>query len=127
MHEVRTAGSPVALRLTLDRASLDAGERDLSYVTAEVVDEAGTVHPAATNRIRFALEGPGRLVAVGNNDPQSEEVYVGGERSAYRGRVLAVVESSGEPGEIELEAASDGVQADRTTIQIRSRDVTNVM
>jgi len=38
-----------------------------------VVDEQGRVVPAAANPVTFKLEGPGRIIGVGNGDPSSHE------------------------------------------------------
>jgi beta-galactosidase len=82
---------------------------DLSYVTIEVVDAGGVIHPLANNLITFHVEGPGALLAVGNADPTSTEPYVGDRRSAFRGRGLAVVKSTGATVEIRLRAESVGL------------------
>jgi len=60
----------------------------------------------------------GTLAAVGNGNPASEEAYQGNQRRAYRGRCLAVVKASGEPGEICLRAQADGLAAAAVVIQI---------
>jgi len=57
------------------------------------------------------------LVAVGNANPVSTECYVGNRRSAFRGRCLAVVASTGEPGEIRLRAEAAGLTAAETVIR----------
>jgi hypothetical protein len=39
--EVRTAGSPARLRLSVDRDTIRAGERDVAHVRVEVADRNG--------------------------------------------------------------------------------------
>jgi beta-galactosidase len=112
---LRTAADPSCIRLNPDRATLGAAN-DLCYVTVEVVDGAGIVHPLANNLIAFHVEGPGTLLAVGNGDPTSTESYVGDRRSVYRGRGLAVVKATGEPGVIRLSARSRGLVDAQVTI-----------
>lgn len=106
---LKTAKNPVGIRLTPDREILDRGEGDLSYVTVEIVDEDGNIAVTDERDIFFAVCGPGSLLAVGNSNPVSEEMYVGNHRRAYRGRAMAVVRSEGFPGEITLEAMADGL------------------
>ena len=96
--------------LTADRAQIMASEGDLSYITVEILDESGQVHPAADRLINFTLTGPGKLLAVGNSNPTSEENYQGCERTTFRGRCLAVVQSTGAFGEAILRSESEGLE-----------------
>jgi beta-galactosidase len=116
--ELRTAGKADRLRLTPDRDRIRSDPDDLSYVTVEVLDADGLVHPAAAHTVRFAVEGAGTLAAVGNADPQSTERYFGDSRSAYRGRCLAVLRSRGERGELRLRAEANGLAAAETRIEV---------
>lgn len=106
---VATAGAPAAIRLSADRASLPAKDGALAYITVEVVDGQGRLHPKAGHLIRFSVAGEGTLLAVGSGDPVSTEKYVGTERCAFRGRCLAVVKASGTPGEVRIKAEADGL------------------
>jgi beta-galactosidase len=106
--ELRTATAPASIRLEPDRPTIRA-EGDICYVTVQIVDSAGAVHPTADNLVTFSIEGPGALVAVGNANPVSTEYYVGNRRSAFRGRCLAVIASTGEPGEVHFRAEAAGL------------------
>jgi beta-galactosidase len=114
---LQTAGAPDAIRLTPDRKTLDAGYGDLCFVTVEMLDAAGVRVPHADHNIRFTVEGPGTLLAVGSSDPKTEEMYTGNQRRLYNGRALAVIRSDGAPGEIVLTAEADGVSASRLVIR----------
>ncbi|MGB9718622.1 MAG: hypothetical protein ACPL4E_09340 [Thermoproteota archaeon] len=59
------------------------------------------------------------IVAVGNSNPVSEGKYIGNQRRVHEGRAMAVIRSSGEPGEIVLTAAADGIPPVSVTIQAR--------
>lgn len=113
-----TPGKPVELRLTADRIRLKPELGDLSYLTVEVVDGEGNLIHRADNKIYFTVHGVGRLIAVGNSDPKSEEPFVGNQRKVYHGRALAVVRSNGEPGEIVLTASADGFKPAAITITV---------
>jgi len=47
----------------------------------------------------------------------SEEMYVGHQRKAHEGRLMAVVRASGEPGEIVLTASAEGIPTSGVTIK----------
>ncbi len=116
-YRLKTAGSPTRVQLTPDRETIDPAG-DLCYVTVEVLDVNGQVHPSADNEINFTLSGPGVILAVGNSNPISEEPYVGNKRCVHRGRALVVVKSTYESGEIHLSAQADGLEG--TEIKIRT-------
>ena len=107
---LKTAGPATHLRLTPDRSAIQAEPGDLSYVTVEIVDAEGRMHPDADGEVYFTVKGEGSLAAVGSADPQSTERYRGNQRKTYRGRCLTVVKSNGKPGEIHLRAQADGLE-----------------
>jgi beta-galactosidase len=114
--ELRTAGEPARLRLTPDRDTMRVD--DLSFVTVEMVDDDGCVHPNANHAIAFALDGDGALAAVGNGDPKSTDRYRGNRCRAHHGRCLVVLRSRGDPGELRLLAEADGVAAGETAVRV---------
>jgi beta-galactosidase len=116
--ELRTAGEAARLRLSPDRERIGRDAGDLSFVTVEVVDADGLVHPNAGNAVSFTVEGEGTIAAVGNGDPTSTEPYTGDRRSAYRGRCLVVLKSSGTRGAIQLRAEATGLAAAETTVVV---------
>lgn len=115
---IETVTEPTHLRLTPDRTALRAKAGDLCFITAEVVDAAGRVHPTADPPIFFTIQGEGRIAAVGNGNPTSEEPYRGNRRSAHRGRCLVVVASNGKPGSIRLQAHADGLEGTEVIIEV---------
>jgi beta-galactosidase len=76
--KVETTGAPAAVQLTPDRTTTNADGEDISVITVAVTDGQGRIVPTAANQIQFSLEGPGRIIGVGNGDPSCHEpdVYV---------------------------------------------------
>jgi len=105
---VRTAGPPVAIRLTPDRATITTGMGDVAHVSVEIVDSAGSVVPTANNLVRFALTGSGS-VAPDNADLRDLEPYRQDQRHAFNGRGLAILRAA-QPGTLVLTAAADGLR-----------------
>ena len=116
---LQTATAPSALRLTPDRARLRSEYGDLSYVTVEIVDEQGRVVKHAEHEVMFEIAGAGELIAVGTANPVSEELYVGRKRRAYGGRVMAVVRSRGQSGEIVLSASAEGLAGSEIHLSVK--------
>ncbi|QJE01827.1 DUF4982 domain-containing protein [Massilia forsythiae] len=107
---VATAGAPARLTLAADRAALHADGADLAFVTVRIVDRQGRPAPRASNRIRFSLSGPGRIVATDNGDATSFESFQSPQRNAYNGMALAIVRTrAGEDGRMVLTASAEGL------------------
>ena len=105
---VRTADRPVAVKLTDD--PYNAPEAKTRFVQVDVVDAHGVRAPKATDRVSFALEGPGRLVAVGNGNPRAHESFADvRSHTLYFGKAVAVVRRTG-PGTIRLTASVQGLR-----------------
>jgi beta-galactosidase len=71
--KVETTGAPAAIKLTPDRASINADGEDISILTVAVTDSEGRIVPVAGNMIDFNLAGPGKIIGVGNGDPSCHE------------------------------------------------------
>ena len=99
------------MRQFVENDQLQAKPDELAYITVELLDADGQVHPAMDRLVRFKVNGPGKLAAVGNGNPTSEEAYRGDSRTTFRGRCMAVLQSTGEPGEVTLCAEADGLES----------------
>lgn len=113
-----TVGAASGIRLTPDRATIAAARDSLCYVTVEVIDANGCLHPNAAHNILFTVKGEGELAAVGSGDPRSTERYRGNQRRAFQGRCVAVVKSNGMPGEIRLRAQADGLDVGEVAVRV---------
>ncbi|MGA2015799.1 MAG: glycoside hydrolase family 2 TIM barrel-domain containing protein [Opitutaceae bacterium] len=107
--EIATTGEPAAVRLTPDRASLVADGRDVVHAVVEIVDAEGRVVPTADNLVEFEVRGPARIIGVDNGALSIDESFGGGERHAFRGKCLAIVQAGRGAGEIHLAARSPGL------------------
>ena len=109
--EIRTAGAPARVRLLPDRATLAAGENDLSYVTVRIEDAAGNLCPLADNLVRFQVAGAGAVAAVGNGNAATTEPFQADFRKAFNGLCMLIVRAGRTPGAIQVRAESDGLGA----------------
>jgi beta-galactosidase len=73
---VETTGEPVALRLTPDRKTLAGDGSDALPVTVEALDAQGRPVPTANLAVTFDISGTGRIIGVGNGNPNSHEPEV---------------------------------------------------
>ena len=71
---VETTGNATAIQLIADdRTSIKADGEDVSVVTVQINDSKGLNVPTANDEISFSLQGPGKIIGVGNGDPASHE------------------------------------------------------
>ena len=108
VHELRTAGPPARIALSVDEAAVGTSWDDVAHVTARIVDAQGVPLPDAEHAVSFAVSGPGQVIAVDDGDPESHEPYVAAVRTAFRGRVLAIVRATG-PGRVAVTATAAGL------------------
>lgn len=114
---VKTTGDAEALSLTADHNAIAADGADLSFVTLRVVDADGQVVPKMSPSIKYRLEGPGEIIAVGNGDPTSLESFQATQRRAFNGLALVIIRSEkGNPGKLVLRAEAEGLKSATTEI-----------
>ncbi|MGA9782508.1 MAG: beta-galactosidase GalA [Terracidiphilus sp.] len=107
-----TTGAPAQLRLTADRTEINADGEDLAILKVEVLDKDGRPVPTAKNTVAFNISGAGKLIGVGNGDPNCQESDKAPMRSLFNGLAQVIVQSMKRPGEIHIEAAKDPAQWD---------------
>ena len=116
---VRTAGKPHHILLEADRTVIDADGKDLSYITAKVVDKDGNLCPDSDNEFFFSVKGAGKYKAVANGDAASLEIFHLPHMKVFKGMLVATVESGKEPGKINLTVKSKGLQSTSIIIEAR--------
>ena len=105
-----TADQPYQITLTPDRTEIDADGNDLSFITVKIEDKNGNFCPLADNLVKFKLDGPGSIAAVGNGNAASVEPFQADYRKAFNGLCMLIVKSKkGENGSIKVEAFSDSL------------------
>lgn len=107
---LHTPADPAAVVLTSDKETLLADGRDIAFVEISTVDVNGIPVDNARNRIRVEVSGAGRLVGLDNGDSTDYDSYKGDNRRLFSGKLLAMVESTLEPGEITVRAYSEGLE-----------------
>lgn len=109
---LHTPSDPAAVVLTSDKETLLADGRDIAFVEISTVDVNGIPVGNARNLIRVEVSGAGRLVGLDNGDSTDYDSYKGDNRRLFSGKLLAMIESTLEPGEITVRAYSEGLEND---------------
>jgi beta-galactosidase len=116
-EKIETTGPAAGIKLTPNRATIDANGEDLSIITVAVADSDGRIVPIADNHIEFELSGAGKIIGVGNGDPSCHEpdVFVTPQslpwqRSVFNGLAQIIVQAGKQPGPLVLTARSPGLE-----------------
>jgi beta-galactosidase len=118
-QEIATAGAPAWIELAADRPAIAADGRDVAHLTVRVLDAEDHLVPDADDEIAFDVQGPARIIGVDNGNPISHEPFQSNQRQAFHGLCLAIVQSTTEPGQIEVTAVAPGLAPGHITIHTR--------
>ncbi|MBT8274141.1 MAG: DUF4982 domain-containing protein, partial [Bacteroidia bacterium] len=115
--EIKTAGKPYQLVLDSDVKSLTANGEDLAFVTVSVVDENGNPCPLASNQLNFKVSGNGVYRAACNGDATSLELFHLPTMKLFSGKLVVIIQSTEDPGNIELTVTSDKLKQAKITLK----------
>jgi len=105
-----TAGAANRIELRPYSSRLRADGKDVAQVEYDVVDSMGVRVPDAGQELAFEVDGPARIIGLGNGNIADSEPVTGPSHRVYEGRGLAIVQSSTNPGTIRLTASAPGLQ-----------------
>ena len=115
--EIKTAGKPYKLVLDSDVKTIKANGEDLAFVTVSVVDKKGIPCPTATNQLNFKVKGNGTYRAACNGDATSLELFHLPTMKLFSGKLVILVQSTEEAGDIELTVKGKGLKTATLTLE----------
>jgi beta-galactosidase len=122
---VETTGPAEALGLeahpSATRGPVPADGQYAVPVTVFAVDAAGRRVPHANQYVQFSASGAGRIIGVGNGDPNCHESDKAEARSMFNGLAQVILQTTTEAGQIELLAVAAGLK--RARLVLTSADV----
>ena len=125
---VSTPGTVSELRVSVDKAEIDADGSSLAYITVDVTDANGKLDTTATNNIQFSLSGNGVILGVDNGDQattakyQQSSVLTGTTSAnidAYAGKALVIVRSTKDAGNFTVTVESNGLTGGSVTVNTK--------
>ena len=119
MEEVlETTGPAARLALEADRRVIKANGTDVSVVTESLLDSRGRLVPDACNQLTLSVEGPVRILGVGNGDPAwqaperpSDPAARSFTLPAFNGLAQILLQSASTPGAATLTVGGEGLSA----------------
>jgi beta-galactosidase len=116
--EIKTAGKPAKIELTADRKIIRADGKDLSFITARILDKDGNMVPGADDLIEFSISGNANIAATDNGYQADTGSFTSHKRRAWKGMALVIVKSSSKKGNSTLIASSPGLYSGTIALKI---------
>lgn len=109
-EEKRSFGNSREIVITPENSSAEADGRDLIFLEISTRDDKGNPVENACDRVFVEVTGKGRLVGLDNGDSTDFDSYKGKSRRLFNGKLLAVIQTNTEPGEIQVKATGKGLR-----------------
>ena len=103
-------GDAARIVLKPDKTVMNADGLDMIFVEISMADSEGIPVANANNRVEVTVTGAGRLVGLDNGDSTDYDQYKGTSRRLFSGKLLAMVASKQEPGQVRLRVSSPGLE-----------------
>jgi beta-galactosidase len=85
-----------------------------------VVDAKGLTVPTAGDMLTFTVQGPGKVIGVGNGDPSCHEPDKASQRSAFMGLAAGFLQAGTTAGEVRVKVTAKGLEAGDVTLRVVS-------
>ena len=115
---LKTATEETVLSVTPESTVLKANGEDLAYIVVNLTDNGGIVKVLEDKTVHVKVEGAGTLQAVGSGSPRTTEKFTGTSFTTYYGRMIAVVRSGFEKGEIKVTISAEGLAEKSITLKV---------
>lgn len=120
---VETTGAPCSIALSVDRQVINADNRDVAVVRVAIQDGKGRFVPDACVPLSVTVDGPARILGVGNGDP----AYGDAERPrndaprtcqvrSFNGLAQILLQSTGTAGSATITVNGEGVAPSSHTV-----------
>ncbi|MCL6589513.1 MAG: DUF4982 domain-containing protein [Firmicutes bacterium] len=116
---VETTATAAALELIPDREALAGDGRDAMPVNVYALDASGRRVPTANHQVRFTIKGSGRILGVGNGDPNCHEPDHTPQRSLFHGCCQVIIQSLPGKEPIRLRAGAEGMAGAEIVIPVK--------
>lgn len=113
---LKSAGETDVLTIIPEETEIAADGKDLAYVNIQITDGEGIIKMLKDRKISVQVEGRGVLKALASGNPETTERFFDDSYTSYHGRLLAIVQSSGEAGDIRISASAEGCIPAETVI-----------
>jgi beta-galactosidase len=115
---LKTAQKQYQIRLSPDRNSIKADGNDLSFVLIEALDKEGNFCPMADMKVTIQVSGNGKIIALGNGNPQSFEPFHTETVQLFYGKAMLIVGKSTKSGSMQIQANAEGLINGKVSVKV---------
>lgn len=115
LHELKTTGKAVALKIESENKNWKTDGMDLQYVKVYAIDSKGNKVPTASGELTFEVNGEGKIIALDNGDHSSDDLFSGNKKSMYKGFAMAILRSGRKGGTVKLKVTGEGLKQAKQT------------
>ena len=123
---IRTSGKPERIVLTANKDTLFANGLDVAVIDVELKDKKNNFVPTACPLLKFTVEGPIRILGVGNGDPAYKDGDSPKDRGArhyqvksFNGLAQILLQSDTQKGTATLTVEGEGLAGTSYTIECK--------
>jgi len=119
----KSFGNAVRLKLEADTNKLKADGKSLSFIAISAVDENNQPVENANNRVSVTVSGAGGLVGIDNGDSTDVDEYKGTSKRLFSGKLVAIVSSVFEEGDILVTVSSPGLPDEKISLSAKGKEI----
>ncbi len=116
-------GDAAKIVLEANKLELRGDGEDLSFITISVADKDGYPVENAMNYVEVQVTGAGRLMGLDNGDSSDFEEYKGNVRKLFNGKLLAVIGSKTQAGDIHVFVNGKGLESAKLQLNAKEAPV----
>jgi beta-galactosidase len=111
VRQERTSfGDSAKVALYPENTVAAADGKEILFLQIGTVDVQGRIVENACDRVTVKVSGAGRLVGLDNGDSTDFDSYKGTSRRLFNGKLLAMIQTKTEPGEIVVKVEAPGLE-----------------
>ncbi|MFC2089693.1 glycoside hydrolase family 2 TIM barrel-domain containing protein [Bacteroidota bacterium] len=120
-----TSGLPTRILLEADKEEFIADGQDVVHIKTTVADTKGIKVARSTHLINYTINGPGAIKVIDNGNPTDSTPYNSTSKRLYKGSQLVIVQSTVEPGDLTINASSEGLRSATVKVTSEKRNKTS--
>jgi beta-galactosidase len=118
-YAIQTSGRSQAIRATPDKTIL-TGNKDLVHIVIQIADKDGIPVVLADDEVTCKITGPARLLGLESANNADMTNFRDNVQRVYNGRMLAYLQTTGEPGQVEVVFSSPWLNSGKVTLTVKS-------
>jgi hypothetical protein len=114
---IQTSGRSHTIIATSDKTNLSISN-DLAQITIQIVDQNGVEVMLADDEVTCSVSGPAHLLALESASNTDMTNYRGNFHRVYHGRMMAYLQTTGDPGDVEVTFSAPWLNSGKVTLSV---------